>query len=115
MSVARSAVATGIVVGTIKALSDAGVRRRPRNARALNPTNPKTAAAITGRQRRSGSGVRVTTATTTRSADAIAKRMVESSNGGIAASAIFAAVHCAASARAAVEYAMTTSRRDTRR
>src|SRR5438128_811716 len=70
MSVAKSAVATGIVVGTISALSDAGVRRSPRNAKPLKPRNPNAAAAVTGRQRRTGSGVRVTRAPRTSNADA---------------------------------------------
>ena len=102
MSVANSAVATGIAVGTMSALSDAGVRCRPRNARLLKPRNPNAAAAVTGRHRRRGSGLRVASATTTNSADAIAKRIVESSNGGAAPRPIFAAVHCAASATPAV-------------
>src|SRR5437899_1650404 len=109
MSVAKSAVATGIVVGTISALSDAGVRRSPRNAKPLKPRNPNAAAAVTGRQRRTGSGVRVTRATRTSNADAIANRIVESSSGGTAPRAIFAAVHCAASAIAALAYARPTT------
>ena len=113
MSVAKSAVATGIVVGTISALSDAGVRRSPRNAKPLKPRNPNAAAAVTGRQRRTGSGVRVTRATRTSNADAIANRIVESSSGGTAPRAIFAAVHCAASAIAALAYARTTTGCDT--
>src|SRR5207245_10305018 len=96
-------------VGTISALSEAGVRCSPRNAKPLKPRNPSAAADVTGRHRRSGSGVRVTRATTTSSADAIANRIVDSSSGGTAPKAIFAAVHCAASATAAVEYARTTT------
>jgi len=102
MSVAKSAVATGIVVGTISALSDAGVRCSPRNAKLLKPKNPNAAAAVTGRQRRTGSRLRVMSATAISRIEAIANRIVESSSGGTAPTPIFAAVHCAASATAAV-------------
>ena len=108
IKVARSAVASGIVVGMMSALSDAGVSCSPRNARLLKPRNPKAAAAVTGRQRCSGSGVRVARARSTKMTEAAAKRMVESSSGGALRSAILAAIHWAESASAAVAYASTT-------
>ena len=49
ISVAKSAVASGIVVGMISALSEAGVRLRPTNASVLKPSTPHTAAAAIGR------------------------------------------------------------------
>src|SRR5207249_10527549 len=56
ISVANRAVASGMVVGMISALSEAGVRLRPPNASALNPRTPHTAAAVIGRQRCSAAG-----------------------------------------------------------
>ena len=94
ISVAKSAVASGMVVGMISALSDAGVRLRPTNARVLNPSTPHAAAAVIGRQRCSGIGVLVMAQATTSTAAAIAKRIVESSSAGTAVTPSFAAIHC---------------------
>src|SRR2546423_15044134 len=76
ISVANTAVAMGIIVGMISALSDAGVRLRPTKARELNPTTPKAAAATTGRQRCTGRGVLVIAHAARSTADAIANRIV---------------------------------------
>jgi mono/diheme cytochrome c family protein len=57
----------------------------------------------------------VTRATVINTAEAIANRIVDSSSGGTAFTPTFAAVHWAASARAATAYATPTSDRDTPR
>ena len=86
----------------ISALSDAGVRLRPTNARLLKPTTPQAAAAAIGRHRAIGSGVRVMAHARRRTALAIAKRIVDSSSGGTAVTPSFAAIHCPPSVSASV-------------
>src|SRR5439155_13888700 len=93
ITVAKIAVAIGIVVGMINALSEAGVELSPTKARVLNPRTPQAAAAAMGRQRRTGMGARVTAHATSSTTAAIANRMVDSSSGGTAATPSFAAIH----------------------
>jgi len=102
ISVAKSAVAIGMVVGMISALSEAGVRLSPTNASVLKPRTPHAAAAAIGRQRCSGMGVRVIAHATSRTPDAIAKRIVDSSRAGTAFTPSFAAIHCPPSVMASV-------------
>src|SRR5438552_12833989 len=93
MIVANGAVASGIVVGMISAVSDAGVRLSPKNASVLNPSTPQAAAAAIGRQRPKGRGVRVTAHAARSTTLAMAKRIVESSRAGTAVTPSFAAIH----------------------